>query len=104
MAVDHVSFARGVTAKTTLNQRRWTPTSRAASQTFRWVHFPPDVMPGEFVYTATAMFSATADPRAEVDHLTTSIRTRLLALYRTGDVSGAPQFSPPAPVAKGMLS
>jgi hypothetical protein len=47
--------------------------------------------------------SAAEGPRAELDRLTTSIRTRLLAIYRAGDISGAPQFSS-GPVGKAVPS
>lgn len=55
MLQNRLSFAREITAATTPSQRRWTSTNRAPLQTFRWVHFPPDVSPGEFRYGVTAM-------------------------------------------------
>lgn len=52
---NRLNFAERVTAETTPEDRRWTPTSEAPLQTFRWVHFPRDVEPGTFTYKATAM-------------------------------------------------
>jgi phosphatidylserine/phosphatidylglycerophosphate/cardiolipin synthase-like enzyme len=52
---NRLSFAERVTAETTPEDRRWTPTSEAPLQTFRWVHFPHEVEPGTFTYRATAM-------------------------------------------------
>ena len=53
--LNRLTFTRAVTAETTPGQRRFTPTDEAPLQTFRWTHFPFDVMPGEFRYRATAM-------------------------------------------------
>jgi len=71
--VNRLSFEQEVTSGTTPEQRRWTPTDEAPLQTFRWVHFPADVMPGDFTYRVTAMLfkpgSETAlepGPQAEV--------------------------------------
>jgi hypothetical protein len=53
--LNRLNFTQQVTTETTPGQRRWTPTDKAPLQTFRWVHFPKDVMPGAFTYRATAM-------------------------------------------------
>jgi hypothetical protein len=53
--LNRLSFAQAITSGTTPEQRAYTPTSEAPLQKFHWVHFPPDVMPGSFTYTATAM-------------------------------------------------
>ncbi|MFL5957645.1 MAG: phospholipase D-like domain-containing protein, partial [Solirubrobacterales bacterium] len=58
MLKNRLSFARPITAQTTPLQRRWTSTERAPLQTFRWVHFPKNVVPGSFTYRATAMLFA----------------------------------------------
>src|SRR5438105_8917759 len=52
--LNRLSFAQQITAETAPAQRRFTPTSDAPIQKFHWIHFPPDVQPGEFTYTATA--------------------------------------------------
>src|SRR5262249_1200052 len=50
--LNRLSFAQAITSATTPEQRVWTPTSQAPLQKFHWVHFPPDVKPGTFTYTA----------------------------------------------------
>jgi phosphatidylserine/phosphatidylglycerophosphate/cardiolipin synthase-like enzyme len=55
MLKNRLSFGKKVTADTTPAQRRWTDTDRAPLQTFRWVHFPKDVVRGPFTYRVTAM-------------------------------------------------
>ncbi|MFL5959998.1 MAG: phospholipase D-like domain-containing protein [Gaiellaceae bacterium] len=72
--VNRLNFAQALTKTTTLEQRRYTPTSEAPLQKFHWVHFPPDVKPGVFTYKATAMLfqpgsetALTAGPSAEVE-------------------------------------
>src|SRR5215471_15736924 len=71
--LNRLSFAQQVTSATTPAQRVWTPTIQAPLQKFHWVHFPPDVKPGTFTYTATAMLfqpgsetALTAGPSAEI--------------------------------------
>src|SRR5215470_13643473 len=71
--LNRLSFAQAITSATTPEQRVWTPTSEAPLQKFHWVHFPPDVKPGTFTYTATAMLfqpgsetALTAGPSAEI--------------------------------------
>jgi phosphatidylserine/phosphatidylglycerophosphate/cardiolipin synthase-like enzyme len=53
--LNRLNFSQPLTTDTTPRQRRWTSTDEAPLQTFRWVHFPKDVMPGAFTYRATAM-------------------------------------------------
>jgi phospholipase D-like protein len=55
MLKNRLNFTQRVTTATTPSERRWTDTDKAPLQTFRWVHFPKDVTPGEFTYKATAM-------------------------------------------------
>src|SRR4051812_32053133 len=54
---NRLNFADPVVADTTPQERRaiWTDTREAPLQKFQWVHYPPDVSPGEFAYRATAM-------------------------------------------------
>jgi phospholipase D-like protein len=72
--LNRLNFAQALTKATTLEQRRYTPTSEAPLQKFHWVHFPPDVQPGNFTYKATAMLfkprsetTITPGPSAEVE-------------------------------------
>ena len=72
--LNRLNFAQALTSATTLAQRRYTPTSEAPLQKFHWVHFPPDVKPGNFTYKATAMLfqpgsetALTPGPSAEVE-------------------------------------
>jgi phosphatidylserine/phosphatidylglycerophosphate/cardiolipin synthase-like enzyme len=72
--LNRLNFAQAITKATTLEQRKYTPTSEAPLQKFHWVHFPPDVKPGTFTYKATAMLfqpgsetALTAGPSAEVE-------------------------------------
>jgi PLD-like domain len=72
--VNRLNFAQALTSATPLEQRRYTPTSEAPLQKFHWVHFPPDVKPGDFTYKATAMLfkagsetALTPGPSAEVE-------------------------------------
>lgn len=66
MLKNRLSFARSITADTTPAQRRWTDTDKAPLQTFRWVHFPKDVVPGTFTYRTTAMlYRAKSETRLE---------------------------------------
>lgn len=59
--LNRISFEQRITAETTPEERKWTPTSEAPIQKFHWIHFPKDVMEGEFTYRATAMLFAKDD-------------------------------------------
>src|SRR5690349_7651126 len=61
---NRLNFQQTVTSATTPRQRTWTPSDQAPFQKFRWVHFPPTLVPGEYAYTATAMYFADAGLRA----------------------------------------
>jgi len=64
--LNRLSFEHPITAGTTPGERRFLPTSEAPLQKFHWVHFPPDVQPGTFTYTTTAMlFRPGTDDRVE---------------------------------------
>ena len=72
--LNRLSFGQALTGATTLQQRKYTPTDEAPLQKFHWVHFPPDVKPGNFTYKATAMLfkpgsetELTPGPSAEVE-------------------------------------
>jgi phosphatidylserine/phosphatidylglycerophosphate/cardiolipin synthase-like enzyme len=56
--LNRLSFEHPITAETTPNQRRWTPTSEAPLQRFHWIHYPKDVPAGIFTYRATAILFA----------------------------------------------
>jgi phosphatidylserine/phosphatidylglycerophosphate/cardiolipin synthase-like enzyme len=62
--LNRLSFETPITAATTPEQRRWTPTDQAPIQKFRWTDFPPDVEKGTFTYEATAMRFKSADSTA----------------------------------------
>jgi hypothetical protein len=63
---NRLNFADPVVAETTPAERRsiWRSTKQAPLQKFHWVHYPADVPPGRFTYTATAMLFR---PGSEVD-------------------------------------
>lgn len=72
--LNRLNFGQALTGATPLQQRKYTPTDEAPLQKFHWVHFPPDVKPGNFTYKATAMLfrpgsetALTAGPSAEVE-------------------------------------
>jgi hypothetical protein len=72
--LNRLNFAQAITSVTTPEQRQFVPTIEAPLQKFHWVHFPPDVKPGAFIYKATAMLfqpgsetALTAGPSAEVE-------------------------------------
>jgi len=72
--LNRLSFGQAITATTTPEQRKYTPTDEAPLQKFHWDHFPPDVKPGTFTYRATAMLfqpgsetALTPGPSAEVE-------------------------------------
>jgi phospholipase D-like protein len=54
---NRINFQDPVTAETTNKDRRRmaTDTKHAPIQKFHWVHFPADVVPGEFTYRVSAM-------------------------------------------------
>jgi hypothetical protein len=53
---NRLNFGQAVTAKTTPQQRVWTDSNLAPFQKFRWVDVPPDVAPGSYTYTISAMY------------------------------------------------
>lgn len=59
---NRLSFDQPITSATTPEERTFPPTTEAPLQKFHWVHFPPDVQPGNYTYRATAMLFA---PRRE---------------------------------------
>jgi hypothetical protein len=92
--LNRLNFAQAITSATTLQQRRYTPTSAAPLQKFHWVHFPPDVKPGTFTYKATAMLfrpgsetALAAGASAEVEVTLMSGPTPLLLGFTRGYVS-----------------
>lgn len=56
--LNRLTFEQRITAATTPDERRWTPSDAAPFQKFRWVDFPPDVATGATTYRATAMYFA----------------------------------------------
>lgn len=54
---NRLTFTDAITSTTTPAERQaiWTDTKVAPLQKFHWTHFPADVPPGSFTYTATAM-------------------------------------------------
>ena len=67
---NRINFTQPVTSATTPQQRPWTSSQDAPFQKFHWVHFPADVVPGDFKYKVTARYcqgSALVDgPSGEV--------------------------------------
>jgi phosphatidylserine/phosphatidylglycerophosphate/cardiolipin synthase-like enzyme len=53
---NRLSFTTAVTAQTTPEQHVWSPSDRAPFQKYRWVDFPPDTVPGPYLYEITAMY------------------------------------------------
>jgi hypothetical protein len=53
---NRLSFTQNLTNQTTPAQRVWTPSNQAPFQKYRWVEFPPNVMPGAYNYEVTAMY------------------------------------------------
>jgi phosphatidylserine/phosphatidylglycerophosphate/cardiolipin synthase-like enzyme len=53
---NRLSFTTAVTTQTTPEQRVWTPSDQAPFQKYRWVDFPPDVVPGPYLYEISAMY------------------------------------------------
>jgi phosphatidylserine/phosphatidylglycerophosphate/cardiolipin synthase-like enzyme len=67
---NRLNYSQLVTSATAPQQHPWTSSQDAPFQKFHWVHFPPDVMPGDFKYKVTARYcqgTALVDgPSAEV--------------------------------------
>ena len=67
---NRLNYSQPVTSGTAPQQHPWTTSQDAPFQKFHWVHFPPDVEPGDFKYKVTARYcqrTALADgPSAEV--------------------------------------
>lgn len=53
---NRLNFSTAVTAATTPEQHIWTPSNEAPLQKFRWVEFPPDLMPGFYQFEVSAMY------------------------------------------------
>jgi hypothetical protein len=53
---NRLNFANPVTSSTTTAQTPWTSSENAPFQKFHWVHFPAEVMPGNFHYEVTARY------------------------------------------------
>lgn len=53
---NRLNFTSGVHARTTPEQRVWTPSNLAPFQKFRWVYFPSDMTEGRYRYSVQAMF------------------------------------------------
>ncbi len=54
--LNRLNFSTPITSKTTPEQRTFTPTNEAPFQKFRWIDFPPDVVPGPYIYSVSAMY------------------------------------------------
>jgi phosphatidylserine/phosphatidylglycerophosphate/cardiolipin synthase-like enzyme len=53
---NRLNFTTALTGQTTPDQRAWTPSNLAPLQKFRWVDFPPDIMPGIYQFEVSAMY------------------------------------------------
>jgi PLD-like domain len=53
---NRLNFANPVTSSTTTVQTPWTSSENAPFQKFHWVHFPANVLPGNFHYEVTARY------------------------------------------------
>jgi hypothetical protein len=53
---NRINFTQPVTSATAPQQHPWTSSQDAPFQKFHWVHFPPDVVPGDFKYKVTARY------------------------------------------------
>jgi phosphatidylserine/phosphatidylglycerophosphate/cardiolipin synthase-like enzyme len=53
---NRLSLGTAVTAATAPHKLTWTPSNRAPIQKFWWADFPPDVVPGTYIYEITAMY------------------------------------------------
>jgi hypothetical protein len=56
--MNRLNFTQAVTSQTTPQQQQnqWTTSQNAPFQKFHWVHFPADVVPGDYTYKVTARF------------------------------------------------
>jgi hypothetical protein len=56
--MNRLNFSQPVTSGTTpqQQQKQWTTSQDAPFQKFHWVHFPQDVVPGDYKYKVTARF------------------------------------------------
>jgi PLD-like domain len=53
---NRLDFQQPITSTTAPEQRTWHRSDQAPFQKFRWVDLPHDVVPGDYEYTATAMY------------------------------------------------
>jgi len=53
---NRLNYVQAVTAGTPQQQHPWTSSQDAPFQKFHWVHFPTDVVPGEYKYKVTARY------------------------------------------------
>ena len=53
---NRLNYVQPVTAGTPAQQHPWTSSQDAPFQKFHWVHFPTDVVPGQYSYTVTARY------------------------------------------------
>lgn len=54
--LNRLNFTKKMTSATTPEQRTWTPSNEAPFQKFKWVHFPSNVLPGNYDYEVSAMY------------------------------------------------
>ncbi|HVP54698.1 MAG TPA: phospholipase D-like domain-containing protein [Candidatus Eisenbacteria bacterium] len=54
--MNRLSFSQPVHSGTDPQQHPWTSSQDAPFQKFHWVHFPPDVVPGQYKYHVTARY------------------------------------------------
>jgi len=54
--LNRLDFGQRITAATTPEQRRWTPSDQAPFQKFRWIDFPAEVRSGRYTYGVSAMY------------------------------------------------
>ncbi|HST55874.1 MAG TPA: phospholipase D-like domain-containing protein [Solirubrobacteraceae bacterium] len=80
---NRLTFNKPIVAATTPEERRaiWTPTSQAPLQKFHWVHFPSEVLAGNFTYTATAMLFKTGSETELQSGPQTSVQLDLAATH-----------------------
>lgn len=53
---NRLNFAQPLTSSSTPQQRKWVSSQAAPIQKFHWVHFPPEVVPGQYTYKVTARY------------------------------------------------
>ena len=53
---NRLSFEDPITRASRPGQRKRTPSDQAPFQKFRWVDFPPNILPGDYAYEVTAMY------------------------------------------------